>query len=241
MNSELNARQWKLYKLLKEKGDEWTYQATLAAEIPEYKYNGEEDFALFHDSAARMQMTADIRAINDSSVIQKIIISSPKGVKLANKDEFDRYIRKEIMAAVRRLMRAKHKAEKGNRDGQMRIVFNSERDTVKSFIDSDKAFGERLKLCRTKKGYSQATVVCEMRKRGDNTFDAPMLSKFENGYCAPNKTTLHKLAEIYAVTPDYLYTGVTPPEAAPLEISDLQDEKNGGENGLVAITCERDN
>lgn len=207
MNNELNARQWKLYNLLKEKGDEWTYQATLAAEIPEYKYDGEEDFALFHDSAVRMQMTADIRAINDSSVIQKVIISSPKGIKLANKDEFDRYIRKEIMAAVRRLMRAKRKAAKGSRDGQMRIVFNSERDTVKAFIDSDKAFGDRLKLCRTKKGYSQATVVCEMRKRGDNTFDAPMLSKFENGYCMPSNKTLTRIAEIYDVTPDYLTYG----------------------------------
>ena len=222
MKSELTPRQWALYNLLKEKGDEWTFQATLAAGIPEYNYDGEEDFALFHDSAARMQMTADIRAINDSNVIQKVIISSPKGIKLANSEEFDRYIRKEIMAAVRRLMRAKHKAAKGNRDGQMRIVFNSERDTVKAFIDSDKAFGERLKLCRAQNGYSQATVVCAMRKHGDDTFDAPTLSKFENGYFMPSNKTLVRLAEIYGVTPDYLTYGDLSTTAGKGENADLQ-------------------
>lgn len=206
MKSELTPRQWALYNFLKERGDEWTYQATCAAAIPEYDYDGEEDFALFHDSPVRMQMTVDIRAINDSSVIQKIIISSPKGIKLANSEEFDRYIRKEIMAAVRRLMRAKHKAEKGNRDGQMRVVFNSERDTIKAFIDSDKAFGERLKIARLRANLSQAQAVVAMHEY-DKSFDAPMLSRFENGYCMPNKTTLRGLAQIYAVTLDYLETG----------------------------------
>lgn len=115
-------------------------------------------------------------------------------------------------------------AEKGSRDGQMRIVFNAERDTVKAFIDSDKAYGERLKLCRTQKGYSQATVICEMRKRGDATIDAPMLSKFENGYCVPNKTTLLKLSEIYGVKPDYIFKGVLSTETEAGEIVDLQAE-----------------
>lgn len=210
---------------MKECGDEWSTQRNVAVDL--VGYYGEDgeflDTENFHDSPARMLMTADIRAINDSSVIQKVIISSPKGIKLANKEEFDRYIRKEIMSAVRRLMRAKRKAEKGNRDGQMRLVFNSERDTVKAFIDSDEAFGERLKLCRTKKGYSQATVVCEMRKRGDNTFDAPMLSKFENGYCMPSNKTLTRIAEIYGVTPDYLTYGDLSTTAEKNENADLQN------------------
>lgn len=206
MKSELTTRQWKLYEYLKGRGDEWTYQSDVANALSDY-YDNFSYCDNFHDSSARMQMTVDIRAINDSGVIQKIVISSPKGIKLANSEEFDRYIRKEIMSAVRRLMRAKHKAGKGNRDGQMRIAFNSERDTVKAFIDSDKHFGERLKLCRVKKGYSQSEVVCKMRGLGDNAFDAPMLSKFENGYCVPNKTTLYKLAVIYDVTADYLTYG----------------------------------
>lgn len=224
MKSELTPRQWALYNYLKKKGDEWTTQLKTACDLLEYYGNLGDYFPNFHDCHARHLMTADIRAINDSSVIQKIVISSSKGIKLANSEEFDRYIRKEIMAAVRRLMRAKHKAEKGSRDGQMRIVFNAERDTVKAFIDSDKAYGERLKLCRTQKGYSQATVICEMRKRGDATIDAPMLSKFENGYCVPNKTTLLKLSEIYGVKPDYIFKGVLSTETEAGEIVDLQAE-----------------
>ena len=164
--SELNARQWALYNYLKEKGDEWTVQAEIAAALPDYNYDGEEEYAKFHDSGVRMQMTADIRAINDSSVIQKIIISSQKGIKLANSEEFNRYIQKEINAAVRRLLRAKRKREKGNRDGQMRMTFGAERDTVKAFIDSDKKIGERLRNARIAKKLLSLEVVKIANLRG---------------------------------------------------------------------------
>ena len=141
MKSELTPRQWALYRFLKKRGDRWTYQTEVAKIIcsqsnGEYysDWNGKPKD--FHDSAARLQMTKDIRAINDSNVIQKIIISSPRGIKIANKSEFKKYIRKEIGAAVRRLMRAKRKAEKASRDGQSRITFGAyERDVIKSFIE----------------------------------------------------------------------------------------------------------
>ena len=139
MKSELTTRQWALYNYLKERGDEWTYQATCASEIPEYNYDGNEDFSLFHDSAARLQMTADIRAINDSDVIQKIIISSKNGIKLANKEEFETYIEKEISAALRRLIRARRKAKKGSLDNQFRIPLGKyERDYIQAYINSDR-------------------------------------------------------------------------------------------------------
>jgi hypothetical protein len=221
MNSELTPRQWELYIFLKKNCDRYVHLKDIAVEVYGFDLDNLHDFG---NSGARRSITADITAINDSAVIQKIIITSPRGVKLATKDEVQSFLNTKYKTAIQAFRRARNFKKKVSRDGQMRIVFNSERDTVKTFIDSDKAFGERLKLCRAQKGYSQATVVCEMRKRGDNTFDAPMLSKFENGYCVPNKATLHKLAEIYAVTPDYLYTGVTTPEAVPFEISDLQVE-----------------
>ena len=201
--SELNPRQWALYNFLKERGDEWTLQAEIAAALSALYNNGEE-IKSFHDSPARMQMTADIRAINESAVIQKVIISSSKGIKIANSEEFDRYIRKEIMAAVRRLMRAKYKAQKGSRDGQMRFTFGSERDTIKAFIDSDKAIGERLRDARIKAGLKAVDVVKLLNTK---SVDAPMLSRFEKGYCVPNNTTLLQLAEIYGVQPYYFTMG----------------------------------
>lgn len=220
---KLTSRQWTLYNYLKERGDEWTHQLQIAIDLPEYLDITNDRSVTFHDSGIRQRITKDIRAINGSDVIQKIIMSSPKGIKLANEEEFDRYIRKEIMSAVRRLMRAKHKAEKGNRNGQMRLVFNSERDTIKAFIDSDKAFGERLKIARLRANLSQAQSVAAMHKY-DKAFDAPMLSKFENGYCRPCNRTLAQLAEIYATTPDYLLTGDLSTESQKPETDGLQVE-----------------
>ena len=225
MKSELTPRQWALYNYVKDMNDTWTtqYGVARALSMLDGYYTDFENAEDFHDSLARMQMTADIRAINDSDVIQKIIISSPKGIKLANKEEFDRYIRKEIMAAVRKLMRAKRKAEKGNRDGQMRITFNSERDTVKAFIDSDKDFGARLKASRQLSGWTLKKVADCLKACGDSV-DEPLMSKFENGYCMPKKTTLSKLADIYGVSVDYLLTGDLSPEAETPENGVLQDE-----------------
>ena len=208
--SELNPRQWALYNFLKEQGDQWTYQLDVALMLKDL-YNFTDATESFHNSAARLQMTADIRAINNSDVIQKVIISSSKGIKIANSAEFDRYIRKEIMAAVRRLMRAKYKASKGNRDGQTRFVFGSERDTIKAFIDSDKAVGERLRDARLKAGLKAVDVV---RLLDIKSVDAPMLSRFEKGYCVPNSTTLFRLAEIYGVQPYYFTMGEEHEQAA---------------------------
>lgn len=208
--SELNSRQWALYNYLKEQGDQWTTQLRIALEIPEYEYDGNEPAAAFHDSPVRHLLTKDIRKINKSGVIQKIIISTPQGVKLASESEFDIFIRSQYAALWRRKERLDKIARKGNRNGQGRFVFGSERDTVKAFIDSDKAIGERLKTARLKAGYTAAEVIWQMQQKG---FDAPMLSRLEKGYCLPNKTTLSKLAVIYGVTPEMLLTGDLPAEA----------------------------
>lgn len=138
MKSELTPTQWALYRFLKERGDVWITQYNTAKELgkdyPEYFYSKKaEDF---HDSPARLRMTADIRKINDSGVIQKIIISSPKGIKLANEEEFQKYIRKEVGAALRRLMRAKRKLEKGEHNGQFKLTFGThERDVIEAFME----------------------------------------------------------------------------------------------------------
>ena len=129
----LTPRQWALYEFLKEQGDEWTTQLDIAFALNDF-YDVSFDINKFHDSRARLQLTMDIRALNESDVIQKIIMSGSKGVKIANESEFNTYIGREINAAVRRLMRAKKKAEKGNRDGQMRLVLNKERDTIEAFL-----------------------------------------------------------------------------------------------------------
>ena len=138
MKSELTPIQWALYRFLKERGNVWTTQYHIARELgkeyTEYFYDDNPND--FHDSLIRHRMTADIRKINDSGAIQKIIISSGKGIKLATEEEFDEYIRKEVGAALRRLMRAKRKAEKGKRNGQLKITIGKyEREVIEAFIE----------------------------------------------------------------------------------------------------------
>lgn len=139
MKNELNSRQWKLYEYLKKRGNVWTSQWYLASVIPEYGYdNTTQDTRLFHDSKIRLQMTKDIRTINDSGVIQKVIMTGAKGVKLATREEFEAYIKSEFSAVFRKLKRVRTKAKKAGLDKQMKIVFNTERDTIEAFIDSER-------------------------------------------------------------------------------------------------------
>lgn len=219
MKNELNSRQWALYNYLKDKGDEWTFQWQIALDIPEYGYDGNSDAAMFHDSTARHAITNDIQVINKSNVIQKIILSTPQGIKLASESEFDIYIRSQYAALWRRKQRLDKISAKATKDGQMRIVLGAESDTIKSFIDSDKQVGERLKDARLKAGLTAAEVVWQLQLK---SVDAPMISKFEKGYAFPNKTTLSKLAFIYGVTPEYILTGNKPTEMKINENNGLQ-------------------
>lgn len=134
MGNQLNSRQWKLYTILKDNGDCFIKQVEVARRLPQYY--GEYEADKFHDSPARLLMTKDIRSINEAGVIQKIVISSPKGIKLSNEAEFKRYIRAEFGAIFRKLTRTRIKAGKAARNRQGRIVFNSERDFVEAFLGS---------------------------------------------------------------------------------------------------------
>lgn len=131
--SELNARQWRLYDLLKAQGDTWTKQRELAELLPDLYPIAAGNF---HDSGARLLMTRDIREINKSDVIQKIIISSKKGVKLANEEEAQRYIAGKYSAVFGGLDRVRRLERKAGLDGQTRLIFGRERDIISAFIDS---------------------------------------------------------------------------------------------------------
>lgn len=197
MRSELTPRQWALYNYLKDKGDSWTFQAQCAAEIDDYQYSGDEDFAAFHDSAVRQQITADIRAINNSGIIQKIIISGRNGIKLANSEEFERYINREIKAAVRRLLRAKIKAAKGSREGQLRLTFGGEREIIQAFTDSNKV-GEEWQQARRAAGLTQKQAVAGLSKY--IKIDAPTLSRIENGVCLPTGEQAQAFIKFYVLS-----------------------------------------
>ena len=192
MQSELNARQWALYNLLKNTPDKCWTQIEIAYALREFYdtsfYNDQ-----FHDSAARHLLTKDIRAINKSEVIQKIIISNSQGVKIASSAEFEKYINAEFAAIFRKLERTRQKAKKAGLDKQMRIVLGSERDTIEAFADSI----NRLKAARLNAGLKLADVVRELCAAGEKGIDISLLSKMENGYCRPTESMLLKMAVLY--------------------------------------------
>lgn len=197
--SELNARQWAVYNLLKNNPDRYLTQIEIVYGLKEHYdvsfYNDQ-----FHDSAARHLLTKDIRAINSSDVIQKIIISTPKGVKIANAAEFERYINSEFAAIFRKLARTRQKARKAGLDGQMRIVLGQERDTIEAFADSI----NRLKAARLNAGMKLADVVRELAAAGEKGIDVSLLSKMENGYCKPTDGVLVRLAALYGAEARFL-------------------------------------
>lgn len=129
----MNTRQIALYEFLLDKGDEWTPQAEIAREL--YANYGNAECCLepkdYHNTTERGYISDDIRAINISPSFEKIIISSSKGVKIANEEEFDRYIKAQYNATIRKLSRIYKMAKKGNRNGQ--IDFGGH--TVEAFLE----------------------------------------------------------------------------------------------------------
>ena len=199
MKSELNARQWAVYTLLKNNPDRYMTQRDIVYGLREY-YDTSFTDSQFHDSPARHTLTNDIRAINNSDVIQKIIISNRNGVKIASSAEFEKYINAEFAAIFRKLERTRQKAKKAGLDGQMRIVLGSERDTIEAFADSI----NRLKAARLNAGLKLADVVRELRAAGENGIDVSLLSKMENGYCRPTESVLLFLATLYGAEARFL-------------------------------------
>lgn len=194
MNSELNNRQWALYNLLKNNPDTYFKQSEIAFKLKDYYVR---DLSVnFHDSGARLLITRDIRAINESSVIQKVIISNSNGVKLASREEFEQYIKSEYAMIFRKLKRTRQKARKAGLDGQIRFTAGKERNTVEAFVDEV----NRLKAARKSKDLKLVDVVKIMRKT-EKGFDVSLLSKMENGICKPTNRQLMKLAEIYGKEP----------------------------------------
>ena len=197
MKSELNARQWALYTLLKNNPDRYMTQQEIAYALQEHFPTETLVFvdAPFHDSAARHLLTKDIRAINQSEAIQKIIISNSKGVKIASSAEFEQYINAEFAAIFRKLARTRQKARKAGLDGQMRIVLGQERDTIEAFTDSI----NRLKAARLNAGLKLVDVARELAAAGEKGVDVSLLSKMECGYCRPTERLLLILATLYGV------------------------------------------
>lgn len=149
--SELTPRQWRLYNILKAQASvgKWTSQFDLYCYMSAWedtRYPVVLDDSKFHNSRTRIMMTEDIRAINNSAVIQKIILSSSKGVKIANEEEWKKYKESKKKSLLAQLKRYSILLQKARNDGQMRITFGSERDVIEAFINATEEDSEKTIL-----------------------------------------------------------------------------------------------
>ena len=127
--SELTPRQWVLYEFLKSQND-WVKQKHISSSLPDLY--GTDDTP-FHDTMARLNITNDIRAIKKSDIIQKIIISSSKGVKIANEHDFSLYFDHKLIALKKQMKLLYKQLKKAQLNNQTRIVYNSKRDFIEAF------------------------------------------------------------------------------------------------------------
>jgi hypothetical protein len=145
-----------------------------------------KDTKQFHNSVARRRLTKDIQQINNCDSVDVIIISNTiKGVKIANAEEFDRYINNEYRAVFSKLQRVRKKDRKGRKDGQLYILDNGTVKEVTPFAEM-----------RKEKGLKAVDVVTAM-KRIDSRFDSSLLSKIENGLCLPTNEMAQALTALY--------------------------------------------
>ena len=112
-----------LYEYLLAKGDTWTPQVEIARDLFAEFGNGEccLEPKSYHDTHERHLLSKAISDINFSNEFEKIIISSSKGIKLANEEEHHRYVANQYRSILRKLKRAYIMEKKGNANGQISI------------------------------------------------------------------------------------------------------------------------
>lgn len=131
----MNTRQWLLYDLLKETKDYLSQQEIYNRLLFYYEWNGKTDF---HGSVGR-QISADIQAINLEPTIQKIILTTSAGHKLATAHEYKMYSLAKWRELKAEMYRLAYKDSKAKLDGQMKIIFGDSqaRNFYESFVKED--------------------------------------------------------------------------------------------------------
>ena len=118
-SQKLITRQWRLYDYLKEQDGMVSRKKIM------------DQLGLWNNVRV---LTSDLQAIKENPTINRILITSRKGIKLAvDKAEADFYLEKEKIEDLSRLKRYVKQAKQIQLDNQTQIVWNSEKDTIEVF------------------------------------------------------------------------------------------------------------
>ena len=112
-----NYRQDELYAFLASRED-WTPMRDVAGNLRGI-YGWGWGSSGFHNSGIRRMITEDIEKINQSDEYDMIIISGTRGVKLATRGEFRRWVKSEYAEIFRKLDRVRNLTKKAGMDGQL--------------------------------------------------------------------------------------------------------------------------
>ena len=117
--TKMNTRQWKLYEFLKEQDNMISRKEIM------------DQLGLWENSRV---LTKDLQVIKENPVINRILITNRKGIKLAStKEEADFYLEKEKIEILSRLKRYFQQSHQIQLDNQTQIVWHTEKDTIEVF------------------------------------------------------------------------------------------------------------
>lgn len=136
--NDLTTEQWDLYKYLKKQyeldQDKWLFLEEDVYWFLRDNYTFLRPKTTFNNQPARRQITRDINALKNSKVIQVIVLSNSKGVKIATeKEAYDELVNEKIKL-LKSLKTVNYQLNKIQKDGQLRLVLNYEKDMIETFI-----------------------------------------------------------------------------------------------------------
>ena len=121
MEKKMNSRQWKLYEFLKGQSQFLSRKEIMALS------------GLYEKENVRT-LTRDLQVIKENPTINRIVITSRNGIKLAEtKEEANMYLEREKIEILSRLKRYYIQSKQYGLDNQTQIVWNSEKDTIEVF------------------------------------------------------------------------------------------------------------
>ena len=126
----MTTRQWKLYEFLKDNYREGYYisKKEICDALPDfYKYDNDTN-------RHNVEIEHDIRQINDDKDMQKAIVSNRYGYKIGNEQECNEYLQRRFSSIGKSLKSLWGMKKRLEQNGQMRLTFGKERDTIISFM-----------------------------------------------------------------------------------------------------------
>ena len=137
--NDLTTRQWEVYKLLKDvyKMDQNRFLSNkeIYKALKEHYPKLKED-TYWNNQTARRNITDDILALKKSKVVQVIILSTPRGSKIATESEIAELEKRKI-SLLKSLKIVYSQLDKGKLDGQKRLVLNQEKEYIETFLKEE--------------------------------------------------------------------------------------------------------